>query len=52
MKRRIIVINLFLFLSFFSFINAYALPSPTSEFYVNDYANILSDETEEYIVNH
>ena len=52
MKRRIIIINLFLFLSFFSFINVYALPNPTSEFYVNDYADILSDETEEYIVNH
>ena len=28
------------------------MPNPTSEFYVNDYADILSDETEEYIVNH
>ena len=24
---------------------------PTSKFYVNDYANILSDETEDYIFN-
>lgn len=28
-----------------------AIVSPTNEFYVNDYANILSSETEEYILN-
>lgn len=31
--------------------NVKALVSPTSKFYVNDYANILSDETEDYIFN-
>ena len=28
-----------------------AIVSPTSNFYVNDYANILSEETEQYIMN-
>ena len=28
-----------------------AIVSPTSKFYVNDYANILSEETEQYIMN-
>lgn len=28
-----------------------AIVSPTSDFYVNDYANILSSETEQYIIN-
>ena len=27
------------------------LPSPTSDFYINDFANILDSETERYIVN-
>lgn len=31
--------------------NVKAIVSPTSNFYVNDYANILSDETEQYIMN-
>lgn len=31
-------------------INSYAIVSPTNEFYINDYANILSSETEEYIL--
>ena len=31
--------------------NAKAIVSPTSNFYVNDYANILSSETEQYIMN-
>ena len=29
-----------------------ALVSPTREFYVNDYANVLSDETESYIMSY
>ena len=28
----------------------FAIVNPTSEFYVNDYANILSNETESYII--
>jgi len=28
-----------------------AIVKPTSDFYVNDYANILSNETEQYIMN-
>ena len=28
-----------------------AIVSPTNNFYVNDYANILSSETEDYILN-
>ena len=28
-----------------------AIVKPTNEFYINDYANILSNETEEYILN-
>lgn len=43
---------LILFLLCISFIpNIKALVSPTDEFYVNDYANILSEETENYIIN-
>jgi len=33
------------------FTNVYALVSPTSNFYVNDYANLLSSNTEQYIIN-
>ncbi len=28
-----------------------AVVSPTSQFYVNDYANLLSDDTKQYIIN-
>ena len=31
--------------------NVKAIVSPTNNFYINDYANILSSETEEYILN-
>jgi len=31
--------------------NVKAIVSPTHNFYVNDYANILSEETEQYIIN-
>ena len=44
------LILLLLFILFFTF-NVSAMVKPTSEFYVNDYANILSSETEEYIVS-
>lgn len=39
-----------LFVLFFS-TKVEAIVNPTSEFYVNDYANILSEKTENYILN-
>lgn len=39
----------FLFITFIPSVKA--IVNPTSDFYVNDYANILSSETEEYILN-
>lgn len=33
------------------FTNVYAAYTPTSKFYVNDYANLLSTSTEQYIIN-
>ena len=44
------LILLLLFICFSSF-NVFALVKPTNDFYVNDYANILSNETEKYIVS-
>ena len=44
------LILLLLFISF-SFFNVSAIVKPTKDFYVNDYANILSNETEEYIIS-
>ena len=36
----------------FSAVSVYAdMPSPTSEFYAADYANVLSDETEKFIIS-
>ena len=32
-------------------INSLAIVSPTREYYVNDYANLSSNETEQYIIN-
>ena len=40
-----------LFLLLFLPINVLAIVNPTERFYINDYANILSSETEEYIFN-
>lgn len=31
--------------------SSFAIVSPTNEFYVNDYANLLNTETKEYIIN-
>lgn len=43
---------LFLVLLFIVFsLDCFALVNPTSDFYVNDYANILSDEVEKYIID-
>lgn len=33
-------------------IQASTIPNPTSSFYVNDYANVLSNETEQLIIKH
>ena len=33
-------------------LNTFAVVSPTDKFYVNDYASILSSDTEEYIFEH
>ncbi len=48
-KLLLIIFSLFFFL--FINIKVEALVKPTSEFYVNDYANILSTDTEKYIMN-
>ena len=48
MKKYICYLILFLFFLFPS--KCDAIVSPTKEFYINDYANILSSETEEYIL--
>lgn len=45
------LILLLLFISIGCFSNIKALVNPTTEFYVNDYANILSEETEKYIID-
>ncbi len=47
MKRFIAV----LILTIINITTVFALPSPTNEFYVADYANLLSDNTKQYIVN-
>lgn len=52
-KKKIFVI-LFLTLAFAGVLSntfAISLVKPTNIFYVNDYANLLSDETEQYILN-
>ena len=51
MKKKFILIILFNLILLFPF-NVWGLVNPTSEFYVKDYADILDDETEEYIVSH
>lgn len=48
LSRIILIILTFLFI--ITPIKVGALVSPTNEFYVNDYANILSDDTEKYIL--
>lgn len=48
-----LVIILFSFILLFNLFHnkSYAVVQQTPEFYVNDYANIISDETEQYIIN-
>ncbi len=50
MKKNLLFI-FFLFLFIFINIKVKALVEPTREFYVNDYANVLSKETEDFIMN-
>lgn len=40
--RKVLIFSLFFFL-FFSKVNAFEVVDPTPEFYVNDYANVISD---------
>ena len=51
MKNKLLLIIFSLFLFLFINIKVEALVEPTNEFYVNDYANILSTDTENYIMN-
>lgn len=46
--KKIIILSIVVLLIFSS--NAIGIVRPTSKFYVNDYAGVLSTETEEYIV--
>ena len=52
-KKKIIIKVLLIFFIIFNLlpIKSLAIVSPTAEFYVNDYANLLSEETKEYIIN-
>jgi len=49
MKKYIYALIIFLLLLFPS--SVFAIVNPTNNFYINDYANILSSETEEYILS-
>ena len=56
MKFQKFLSNKFLYLIFILFISLfftkiYAIEKPTQEFYVNDYANVLSSETKNHIIN-
>lgn len=49
--KKIFLMNIMILFTFFIGIkNSFAVLKPTREFYVNDYANILSDETESFII--
>ena len=51
-KRKILLFFLCIFLLTFVLIpKSFAIVKPTKEFYVNDYANVLSEETKNYILN-
>lgn len=49
--KNIVIFLLLCFLLCLPVISSAAIVKPTSQFYVNDYANILSSSTEQYIVN-
>lgn len=52
-KKYVIVKILIIFFIIINIFNIYsfALVKPTPDFYVNDYANLLNDETKDYIIN-
>ena len=52
MKKSIIFNIILLIVLLISIDNALALVKPSEDFYVNDYADILNEETEDYIINH
>lgn len=52
MKRKIISVIFILLLISALTANAFAIVGPSSEFYSADYANVLSSETEEMIINY
>lgn len=52
MKKGLRVTALCLLLAMLLCMTAFALPSPSDRFYVNDFADILSTSTEDYIFNH
>lgn len=49
-KTASIIIMMILFLNILG-IKSFALVEPTSDFYVNDYANLLSNDVQEYIIS-
>ena len=51
-KKKIIVKSIILFIIINTFtISSLAVVSPTTDFYVNDYAGLLDNETKNYIIN-
>ena len=50
-KKIIKIIMLIFCILAFYYTMSYAVVEPTSNFYVNDYANVLTPETEDYIMN-
>lgn len=50
-KFKKIIILLAVIMVSFVCVKAFAVPSPSKDFYVNDFAEILSDETEQYILS-
>ena len=50
-KFIVIVFLLVVILLILLTVNVNAVVSPTNDFYVNDYADVLSSETEQYIIN-
>ena len=50
-NKRFRLLSLFFFILFLVPVKASNIVKPTKEFYVNDYANILSSETENYIMD-
>lgn len=49
MKKNIFVVLLISIISFFV-IDVQAMPNATPQFYINDYANLLTNETKDYIL--